>query len=382
MHSFEVARELAARGALARLMTTHPSFLVARHGVPKEKIQYHPWIEVARRAWGRAPKFLAEQWNAQYFFNRTFDRWAAARLKTDAQVHLAWSGYSLHTLRRAKELRIVAAVDRGSSHIVTQHRLLEEEYARHGLKFDFTHPKVIEQEVAEYAEADVIHLPSLFAMRSFREQGVPEAKLFHLPYGFEAGTFKNTAPKDKEFRVVYAGNISLQKGFIYLLDAFDQLRLPKAELWVFGALSPEMTEAKLKLDRPNVKYFGRQPWNVLAEHFSRASVFCLPSVQDGFAIVLLQAMACGLPAIGTENSGAPDAVRPGKEGFVVPIRSVDALKDSIRWCYENRSACDEMGLSAQARVRELFTWKKYAESFLAYYAARATGSALPAARNN
>ncbi len=370
LHSFEAARELESRQSLAHLMTSYPRFAVTPHGIPANKVKSHPWMEVSRRLWGKMPEAMKDRWNAQFFFDHQFDLWAARQLRADSDVVVGWSGCSLSTLRRAKELGMVATVDRGSSHMLTQQRLLEEEYARFGLKFVLTHPRTIEQEVTEYAEADVIQVGSLFAMKTFKEHGVPESKILHLPYGFVPNTFKSTAPKDKGFRIVFCGNLSLRKGLVYLLEAFSQLKLKDAELWVFGGPSADFDAAKIKLDRPGVKYFGKQPWSVLAEHFSRGSVFCLPSIEDGFAMTLLQAMACGLPAIGTDHSGAPDAVRSGQEGFVVPIRNVDALKESILWCYRNRERCDEMGQAAQRRVYEQFQWKNYADKMLAYYTTR------------
>ncbi len=379
LHSFDLARELESRGLLSRFLTTHPAFSLRKFGVDSAKVKTHPWIEVARRIWGRAPAPWQERWNGQFFFNHKFDEWAAARLDPNANVHIAWSGYSLETLRRAKELGILAVVDRGSSHILTQQKLLEEEYAKFGLPFRQTHPKVLEQEVAEYETADVIHAPSLFSLKSFRDRGIPESKLFHLPYGFSPSTFKSTAPKDKGFRIVFAGNLSLRKGLHYLLDAFEQLKLKDAQLWVFGSPSPEFAAAGIRLDRPGVKYFGKQPWPVLADHFSRGTVFCIPSVEDGFAIVLLQAMACGLPVLGTHNTGAPDAVRNGQEGFLFPIRDVDAMKESILWCYQNREKCDEMGQAAQKRALDHFQWKDYGDKIAAFYEAK-LGSSVKRAR--
>jgi glycosyltransferase involved in cell wall biosynthesis len=375
LHAFEVARELQRRDQLAHLMTSYPRFGVTPHGIAASRVQSNLWIEGARRLWNRSP--MQARWNSQYYFSHQFDRWAASHLKRDADVLVGWSGSSLETIRRAKHLGMIATVDRGSSHILTQQKLLEEEYARFGLRFTQTHPKIIETELREYAESDFIHVPSLFSMKSFRDHGVPQSKLVYLPYGFVPSAFKSTAPKDKGFRLVFCGNLSLRKGLGYLLDAFSQLKLKDAEAWIFGAPSPELETVGLKLNRPGVKYFGKQPWSVLADHFSRGTVFCLPSVEDGFAIVLLQAMACGLPVIGTENTGTPDAIRSGTDGFVVPIRNVDALKESILWCYQNREHCDEMGRSAQKRVYGEFQWSHYGDRVSAHYEPRLSGSRAP-----
>ena len=92
----------------------------------------------------------------------------------------------------------------------------------------------------------------------------------------------------------------------------------------------------------NVRVTGHIPQPELSAWYSRANVTVLPSVEDGFAIVLLQAMACGSPIIATENSGGPDCIEEGKNGFVVPPRDVDALAEKLVWFAENREAAREM----------------------------------------
>ena len=86
-------------------------------------------------------------------------------------------------------------------------------------------------------------------------------------------------------------------------------------------------------------------------------------------MVIVQAMACGLPTICSENTGGPDIARENIDGFTVPIRSVEALKEKIEWCYCNRQASREMGHSAQQRVQSGFSWDDYGERLHASYVA-------------
>src|SRR5262245_60513904 len=128
LHAFEVASLLAERGALGHLMTTYPKFAVTKHGIPRDRILSHFSLDIARRLWGRVPQAITSNWNSQYFFNHSFDLWAASQLQREADVFVGWSGVSLHAIRRAKELGMLTTIDRGSSHMLTQQRLLEEEY--------------------------------------------------------------------------------------------------------------------------------------------------------------------------------------------------------------------------------------------------------------
>lgn len=84
-------------------------------------------------------------------------------------------------------------------------------------------------------------------------------------------------------------------------------------------------------------------------------------------MVQLQAMACGLPLICTQNTGGDDLVEDGKEGFVVPIRDVEALKEKILYLYEHQDICYEMGQAAKSKVQQGFTWDDYGKRIMDNY---------------
>ena len=103
---------------------------------------------------------------------------------------MGWSSYSLHTLRRARELGAKTVLDHGSCHIVDQDEILREEYGRLGLRgHEFAHPKIIDKELREYQEADFIAIPSQFVKETFVNRGVPAAKLLQAPYGVNLSNF-------------------------------------------------------------------------------------------------------------------------------------------------------------------------------------------------
>jgi len=96
-------------------------------------------------------------------------------------------------------------------------------------------------------------------------------------------------------------------------------------------------------------------------------VFCLASIEEGLAMVQPMAMACGLPVICTTNTGGADIVREGRDGFILPIRDVGALKEKILYFYEHPEACRTMGESALKRVQAGFSWADYAGKMIAAY---------------
>lgn len=83
-------------------------------------------------------------------------------------------------------------------------------------------------------------------------------------------------------------------------------------------------------------------------------------------MVQAEAMASGVPVIGTTNTGGSALIDNGKEGFIVPIRDVIALAEKIQWCYDNREQCFDMGLTAQRKIQH-YTWDHYGEKVIKAY---------------
>jgi glycosyltransferase involved in cell wall biosynthesis len=320
------------------------------------------------RGWRRAPNFVKAHYNPQYLLHELFDRRAARHLPPEPELVVGWSSYSLHTLRRARELGAKTVLDHGSCHIVAQDEILREEYSRMGWRgLEFAHPKIIDKELKEYEEVDAIVIPSQFVRQTFISRGVPAAKLLLAPYGVNLTNFHPTGKQDKTFRIIHCGNISLRKGVHYLLQAFNELKLPGAELWLIGSLTEEIRPILQRFASSHIRHLGPFPEPELHKYYSQGSVFCLNSIEDGFGMVLVQAMACGLPVITTTNTGGADAVREGRDGFIIPIRDVAALKEKILYFYENPEAGRSMGEAARERVQAGFTWAEYGARIIAGY---------------
>lgn len=364
-HAFNLARQLQQRNVLAQLLTSYPTFEVVKYGVRAELVSSFVWLEALRRVWWKTP--LNSRWNAQYFFHSVHDRIAARALRPGADLFVGWSSCSLKTLRRAKALGMIGVIERGSSHMRCQQAILTEEFERLGKRFSQTHPKVIDQEIAEYHEADAIVTPSSFTRRTFLAEGVPEDKLITVPYGADLSAFRPVPKEDEKFRVIFCGGLTIRKGVHYLLQAFAELYLPDAELWLVGGVTEEIRPFLEHYRRPDIVIHGSKPQSELPWYYGQGTIFCLPSLEEGMALVLLQAMACGLPVLCTVNTGGEDVVREGVDGFVVPIRDMDALKARILWAYGHRSQCLEMGRAAQERVSGSFHWDDYGDRILSAY---------------
>lgn len=364
----QLAKQLEKKNILERLIISYPKFLIVKEGISRSKI-YPVFIkEILERVWGKFPINIRNEWNPQYIISNLFDLLATRKI-VSCDIYHGLSSFSLYGIRKAKKMGVVTIVDRGSSHILYQDAILREEYAKFGVIpkiFQLGHPKIIQKELKEYEEADYIIVPSFFVKKTFVEKGIPESKLIHVPYGVDISVFHQIKKEDKVFRIIFGGGICFRKGVHYLLQAFAELNLPNSELLLLGNVSEEMIPF-LKKYSGNYKQMPYRPISELHKWYSQGSVFVMPSLEEGLAMVQPQAMACGLPIIATTNTGAEDIVRDGKDGFIIPIRDVEKLKEKILFLYENPEISKQMGQSAKERVSSGFTWDDYGRKIVGEY---------------
>jgi glycosyltransferase involved in cell wall biosynthesis len=289
---------------------------------------------------------------------RLFSSWVAASL-TECDVFHCFSGFGAEAFRAARErFGALTIVERGSSHIRFQNDILVEEYRRWHVPYDGIDPRWIERNEVEYAACDRITVQSSFAEKTFLERGIPSEKLIKLPLGVDVARFRPVEKRDSIFRVLYAGNCSVRKGIPYLLEAASKLRLPNFELAITGFVDDDAKEL-LARHRDVYRFLGFQSRDRLHETYSQASVLVLPTIEDGFAKVVTEAMACGVPVIATPNCGAPDVVDDGVDGFIVPIRDPAAIREKIVYLYENPAAREAMSVAALAKAKSAISSKTY-----------------------
>lgn len=364
-HLFSLAAELLKRGQLERLITSYPKFETTKYGLPKSKVESILIKEALERGWRKLPEGWRSVFNIEYEILEIYDRLAARKL-VPADIFVGLTSSSLHAIRKAKEMGMVGIAEHGSSHPEYQRDILTEEYEKYGVKRAGFDERIIRKELKCYEEADYISIPSIFVKRTFLEKGIPESKLIHVPYGVDLSAFHQVAKEDDKFRVVFAGGMSLRKGTHYLLQAFAELNLPNSELMLLGTLNKEMAPF---FDRyaGTFRHVGHVPQRELYKYYSQGSVFVLPSLEEGLAMVQPQAMACGLPVIATTNTGGEDIIRDGVDGFIIPIRNVEKIKEKILYLYEHPEERNKMAISAKERVSSGFTWTDYGNRIVAAY---------------
>jgi len=366
-HSFDLAEQLQRAGCLSAIYTAYPRFKLRNTRVDPGLIRSFPYVSALHRLveGGHAP--LALRQRLQLEAGRALDAYARMTLPA-CDILMGLSGSALATGRAVRQRGGRYVCDRGSTHLAYQMRLLAEEHDRLGICFAPVHPRLIEREEAEYAEADAITVPSHFAARSFAERGVDPAKVDVIPYGVDLEHFLPSASRDSAFRILFVGQMGVRKGVGYLLNAFRQAALPGAQLVFVGSRTAE-TEVLLRGDPlTGIEFTGALNRDEVAAQMSRASVLVLPSIEEGLAMVQAQALACGCPVIATPNSGAEDLFEDGREGFIVPVRDPESIAQALTLLYRDRDLLHAMSQAARRRMETIGGWDRYGGRILALFA--------------
>lgn len=366
-HHFHLARQLQKHGLLDSIYTGYPRFqLKDEQGIPNEKIRTFPWLQapfMMRRRIGLDKwKWLNREW--AWLAHQSLDQYVARQIHQPLFV-VALSGSGLRSGKKAQQYGGKHICDRGSSHIRYQDQILKEEYKRWDLPFAGVDPRSIEKEEREYVQADIITVPSGFVKRSFIEMGVPADKLAKVTYGARLDRFSKTGePVQNKFVVLWVGGVTIRKGFMYLLHAFQKLKYPNKELLVIGVVSEEIKSLLRNENLDGVVFKGTVQNAELPAVYSSANVFVLPSIEEGLAMVQGEALACGCPVIASANTGSEDIITDGVEGFVIPIRSSESILLRLEQLSDQPHLREEMSVAAQQRTRMLGGWDAYGENFV------------------
>lgn len=305
-----------------------------------------------------------------YTSNDLFDRWVAWNIarRKDYDVLIGWSGMSLRAIRAAKQNGKITVLERGSSHILYQNSVLQEEYRKFGIEFTID-PRVMEKELKEYETCDFISIPSSFVKKTFVEQGIRPEKLIVNPYG--AGRnfqLAKISRNDNKFRVLYLGGLSIRKGLTYLFEGLSRLPIPPdvLEVWFIGSISDEIKPQIERLRHPNWIFWGHVRQDELPQYIGQCDVGVQASLEDGFGMVVPQMLGCGVPVIVSTNTGALDIIREGENGFIVPIRSAEKIAEKIARLYHDPKQLAAMKINAAGSVQKGLTWEDYGQRYVSF----------------
>lgn len=327
-------------------------------------VRVHPLPEVryllARR--------LASATTAQDMLERRnawFDSQIAALvLRSPPDLYIGFDGSAMTTLDACRTAGVPSMMFQAIGHIDSGHRLLGEERARRpefaGAIIDSNTPAWRERNAREALAADHIVVPSAFVRDTLLAAGRPDRGIHLLPYPVDTTRFRPSAsPRDGQgLEALFAGHVGMRKGVVYALEALRKLGRANVRLRLVGPATDGT--AWLEQYRGLFEHIPGVPHADMPALFQAADVFVFPSLFEGSAMVVNEALASGLPSIVTPNAGS--IVRDGTEGFVVPIRDADAIARCLATLADDPAQRRRMGAAARKRA-EAHDFAAYSASF-------------------
>lgn len=371
-HIFDQARELVHHKVLHQLITDYPKSYPHRFDIPVDKVHSMLLAGFINHGLGRILHYLPSVQRVQIvqWMHNNFSRQLAGLIPKDTQYFIGLSSFCLEALNMCRANGILCAVDHGSLHQSEDFRLVTEEARRWGLAMQSGESPdwIIKKENEEFHRADHVFVLSSVARDSMVRWGTPSGKIFVNPCGVDLVQFYPGEKQDAIFRVIQVGGVTLRKGVLTLLEAFNKAKLPNAELWfVGGGLETSDLQSTIeKMSTEKVTFYEPVPQARLREYYHQSTVFVLASVADGFGMVVTQAMACGLPVIVTENVGAKDLVVEGVNGFIVPVGAPEIIAERLRQLHEDPELCQKMGEAAKLTVENGYTWRDYGDRLVSF----------------
>lgn len=214
----------------------------------------------------------------------------------------------------------------------------------------------------EIRKADYFLAPSQVVKKSLMFCGVDEGKIKLVPYGTDCSKFeyKERVVKNGPLNLIFVGAVDYRKGIHHLLKVVSKFDTGLVDVKLVGEYDAESFIYKEYHTFSNIHFCGFVTHDILSRYYQESDVFVFPTLGEGFGMVVLEAMSCGLPVIITDVAGGNDAITDGVDGFEFTAGDDEQLYEKIEWFLKHRDRIPQM--AAQARKKaETYTWDVYSE---------------------
>jgi glycosyltransferase involved in cell wall biosynthesis len=288
-------------------------------------------------------------------------------------LHVMAHGYGLSLISRARADGSRILAEAVNTHPANRREILAREMDHWEIRGVRRGTSAVEQRlVTELHEADVVLVPTDTVHRSLVERGIDAGKIHKLPYAANLSRFfprQPSEPKrqcDGPLKVICVGAIGLRKGQLYLLEACRRMEKGAIELTLVGTISSQVW-ALMRRYEGLYRHIERVPNGELRSLLLQHDVFVLPSLEEGLAVAVCEAMACGLPVVATRESGAEEIVVEGMSGYFVAAGSSDELARRLVFLSENRELLGPVGIRAAETTQRNVNWQAYARQLMVIY---------------
>jgi glycosyltransferase involved in cell wall biosynthesis len=336
---------------------------------PGERIKCVPSREIVRLSARSSPLehllSSAERPFSVIGMYRHFDGRVARRLgEIGVDAVYAYEGGALQTFRQAKRQGIPALYELTSSYWYWERNLLREEQQR-SPEMSSLLPKLFDSEGHMRWKDEELALATFVIVASHHVSEtlagvIPQDKILVVPYGAPPVRHRRiSSDSSQPLKVLFVGSLNQRKGIGYVLKAIEMLG-SRVQLTLVGRRltpNPRVDEACNRW-----RWFETIPHERVMEIMTESDVLVLPSLSEGFGLVVTEALACGLPVIVTPNVGARDLIIDGQEGFVVPVCSAEAIADRLNALSRDRELLSSMSHHAQLTAARQ-SWDVYRENW-------------------
>jgi glycosyltransferase involved in cell wall biosynthesis len=288
-----------------------------------------------------------------------FDYWVGANLEEHDFIH-AMPGQALQIFRQARKKGLHTVLNHATGparHVV---KVMKPEYERAGLKLEDStgyDESYWAQADEEYNLADWHCVASSLVRDQLIELGIKGERIWIVPYGAEPRIFYPPKSKTWErFRILFAGQVTLRKGIASLLQALNSCQASDWIVDFYGVISADVKKDLAAYHgQVPLQFHGAVTQSKLAEVMRDASVLVLPSLEEGFGLVVPQSLACGTPCIVSDRVGAKDLIKPGVNGSISVANDPHSLLEHLcYWAKQKRTVTGD------------FSWRQPAQQLLAY----------------
>lgn len=372
-HLAQTARAFSYRKALTGFWMADSKPI----GLPlKEYRRCWPYHLAMKPFYHCAPQIWSER--ATYFFQWIFERWVRNQLQAPqsprCEVVQAITGLCTEPFRYANKVGALKVADCPNSHPTTLYGFWQRECDLWCPGEKVPIPRAIFARMnRELSQADMIIVQSRFCKESMVLNGITEDKVFINPMGVNTEIFKKRTAVAPAPRFVCVATICVRKGHQYLFRAFDILKqkIPDAELVCVGDYKRDFRKERAKWEGTYTHY-PSLTHDQIAKLLPTCCAFVFPSQEEGIGRAQIEAMACGLPVIGTHEGGTSTIFANGEGGLIVNGQNPNSIANAMHLLATDRDLNWRMGEAAFQKAGAQNTWQDYGDRLLAEYERRLT----------
>lgn len=367
-HSFELAKALEMQGILCSYCTTVYDKPKSLMGFAK-KILNNKW---KNKASGRKAKgipddkvvlfcelrgylaLLINHFSKNINFTRLYQRYlyrsfgrkvANYAKKINADAVIIYDTTATECFRRLEGTKIIKILDMAAISRKYARHIYEKEQEKYGFDY-FTktqrylwNDKVLEYMNEEIDLANYYIVASDFTKRSLNYCGILDDVIETVPYGVDLSKFYPAKYIDKvtdKLKIVFVGHVDYQKGLHHLFEALKNIPADDIQVDIYGVYNEDDAVVRFGRECCNANYHGFVTADQLREVYQNSDIMVFPSTNDGYGLVVLEALACGLPVVCSKNAGACDVIHDGENGFTFTSGDINKLREIITWCKNHK----------------------------------------------